>query len=749
MTAQHRRRWRHGLARLATAALFPLLAAPAAASAQRNGEPVEVASVRFPGADQIPAALLATAIETVPTRCVSAALQPLCLFGLSKDRYFLDQRALAADVFRLRVFYYQRGFRQARVELDTVRGDAGMHVRFRIAEGRPVRVRSITVEGAEGVGRDITRNLPTRRGEPFSMVDFEATRDSLVGRLANLGYAAADALANYDIPDGGYDADVSFFMIPGPVTRFGRIEIVGADRVSPDVVERMLTFREGDLFSRQALLRSQRNVYGLEVFRHAEIVTPQRLDPTDSILPVRVQVNEGDLHRVRLGVGMSTSDYLNAEGRWTSRNFLGGGRRLELRGRVTNIVADPLRYIKPPFESCTGIYCDVAGSVAVDFAQPFFFGPQNTLATGLFLERFSLAGVYVRTTRGAYGSLTRSFGRAAASMGYRPELTRLESDGDLIFCVNFVACEARDIDVLREPHRLAPLAFGFSVDRSNSIFSPTRGFIVRLDSEFAATPTGSEYAYARLLGDVSGYHEPFRGIVVAGRIRPGYARSLGEPGTGLGLHPQKRFFAGGPNSVRGYAQYRLGPKLLTADAVGVLAQPVDGARPGAGCTAQSINDGSCDVSALAAAHPNVLDVRPVGGALMLEGNLELRYPIWGDRLRGATFLDFGQVWRDAGDVSASGLQFTPGLGIRYFSPVGPIRIDVGYNAGGAERLTVITTEVCDARQTPCGEIRSDVSYAPGDLANERRLRTLTPVQWQPHSSFTSRLQLHFSIGQAF
>jgi outer membrane protein assembly factor BamA len=75
----------------------------------------------------------------------------------------------------------------------------------------------------------------------------------------------------------------------------------------------MLSFREGDLYSRQALLRSQRNLFGLEVFRHAEITTPPAVEG-DTVVDVRVQVNEGDLHRVRLGIGMSTTDYPTPKG---------------------------------------------------------------------------------------------------------------------------------------------------------------------------------------------------------------------------------------------------------------------------------------------------------------------------------------------------------------------------------------------------------------------------------------------------
>jgi outer membrane protein assembly factor BamA len=724
-----------------------LLAGASPAAAQRfQGDTVEVLSIAFQGARQVPVELLRTAIQTVPTRCVSVALQPLCWLGVSKDRHYLDMRALAADAVRLRIFYYQRGFREARIELDTVRAGSGMHVRFRVTEGQPIVVHTVRVDGAADVD-GIARALPIQPGRPFSVVEFESTRDTLTARLANRGFASAYVLANYDIPAGEYQVDVAYQLDRGVPTRFGAIEISGIDRVSRDVVERMLTFRAGDPYSRQALIRSQRNLFGLEVFRHAEITTPRASD-TDSVLAVRVQVNEGDLHRVRLGAGVSTTDYVNAEGRWTSRNFLGGGRRLELRGRVTHIVAEPLRFMRPPFESCADIYCDVAGSITADFSQPWLFGPQNSLGAGAFLERFTLPGVYVRSSRGGYASVRRAVTRTGSVTAmYRRELTRLESDGDLIFCAGFIACEDAEIDLLRTAHWLAPLSLGFVLDRSNSIFAPTRGFIVRLEAEHASELTGSQFGFSRVLADVTRYHDPVRGIVVAARLRPGMAWTYGE--APAGLHPQKRFFAGGPNSVRGFAQYRLGPRLLAVPDARVLARPAGGSVPGAGCTAQQISHGSCDVAAFAAAFPGQMRVQPVGGSVSLEGNLEIRYPIWGERLRGATFLDFGQVWRDRGDIDAGSVRFTPGLGVRYFSPIGPIRVDVGYNPGAAERLAVMTTTVCDARATPCGDIRADTDYDASDLGLRRDLRSLQPVVWDPYTSFMDRLQLHFSIGQAF
>jgi outer membrane protein assembly factor BamA len=500
------------------------------------------------------------------------------------------------------------------------------------------------------------------------------------------------------------------------------------------------------------VLRSQRNLFALETFRHVEI----RADPnatTDTIVPVTVQVNEADLHRVRVGVGLSTAEFINAEARWTSRNFGGGARRMEVRGRLYNVLADPLHEI-PGFEETSEPYSDLSGSISADFSQPWFFSPLNTFGAGIYAERRSLPDIFVRTGRGAYVSLLRSLGPGSSiTVGYRPEVTKLTAGGDLVFCVNFVACGEDEIEVLREPHWLSPFALAFVRDRSNSLFAPSRGHIIRLESEYAARLTGSDFSYTRISAEATRYGEPFRGVVLATRLRPGWARSLSEPGEGLGLHPQKRFFGGGPNSVRGFAQFRMGPKLLTINAVDHLAP--DSANAPGSCTAQQINVGSCDVSGLAEADPQLFDVRAVGGAAVLEGNIELRVPFFLDKMRAAAFVDFGQVWRDAQSANLKELVFTPGFGFRYFSAIGPVRIDIGYNPQAAERLTVVTNKVCvrsdEDPEAPCtpDSIQDDVVYTSDQLDNTRELVTLGNVRWGADRSFFDRLQFHFSIGQAF
>lgn len=702
----------------------------------------EVRTISFAGAHTIDDELLKAAIISNQTRC---KLLVFC------DRQYVDEIGLRGDLVRLRLFYYQRGFREAQIGLDTVRAGNGLDIRFTITEGTPVRVSSVELSGTEeltadpAVRRALRRTLPLAVGRPFSVIDYEAARDTLTARLANIGFARADVLANYTIPrDSQYTAHVQFEIFPGDRLRFGQISIEGNNSVAPKVIQRQLTFKPGNYYSPRELFRSQRNLFGLETFRHVEIRADVNAT-TDTLVPVVVQVNEGNLHRVRFGVGASTAEYVNTEFLWAARNFSGRARRLEIRGRVYNLFADPLHDV-PPFENTGDPYNDLAGSLSADFSQPWFFDASNSVNAGLYVERRSLPDIFVRTGRGGYINLTHSLGPGSSvSLGYRPELTELNAGGDVFFCQNFLACGQEEIRVLREPHWLSPLAVSFTRDRSNSLLAPTSGYLLRFDGEYAARGVGSDFSYSRLQAEVTDYHQFMRGVVVAARLRPGWARALGEPRPGLGLHPQKRFFGGGSNSVRGFAQFRMGPKLLTVNAASVLA--ADEVAP---CTAQEINGATCDVNGFIDRRESDFDVKPVGGAAILEGNAELRVPFFFDKVRAVAFVDFGQVWRQAQDVKFGDVVLTPGFGFRYFSAIGPVRVDIGYNPDPAERLEVVTTKVCHyVNDELCEPIQDQTEYEPASLRNTSELLTLGTVLWQAERSVWRRFQLHFSIGQAF
>lgn len=730
---------RSSAGRLLRAIFCAVLALPAALAAQAPNDqlgPYEVTGVRFEGTPVFDQLLLREAIVTEPSSCRVPFPFSLatCSLGLLEDRREYDEIALRRDEVRLKLFYFSRGYRKAKIEATTERKGNGVEVVINVDAGMPTRITTLEIEGGNGILPDgFDSELPLRKGDPFATAALEATRDSLVATLKNRGYPRADVLVQYLVPvEAEYEAWIRFELVPGTRARWGEIEIRGNNRIETATIERLLAIKPGAIFRQTDLQRSQSNLFSLDLFRYAAVQPNLDAEP-DSIIPVTIQVTESDLHRIRVGAGINQAECINAEGRWTSRNFFGGARRLELRGSISNVLAGEIGGI-----ACNntggGRYDELNGSLALDFTQPWLFGLRNSFGAGLFVEKRSVPEVFVRNARGGYLSLSRRLGpRTMIGLAYRPEFTWLDAEGDLFFCTNFVFCETEEIQILSKPHWLAPLQLSFTRDHSNALFAPTGGYIMRVEAERAAPILGSDFSYIRAAGDLSLYRGIGPGVVLATHLRPGWAKALDrdDETESLGLNPQRRFFAGGPNSVRGFAQYRLGPKILKIDGTR-LATPVDSG--GAGCSLESINSGQCSAAGIAAGQ---FDPRPVGGAALLEGSLELRIPLLGEKWNAVAFVDFGQVWKTEREVRLRDLVFTPGTGVRYYSPIGPIRVDVGYNGMGGENLQVITNEV-RAREDGSG------------VANTGKFRVLdSPVFWDPRRSFLDRLQFHFSIGQAF
>jgi outer membrane protein insertion porin family/translocation and assembly module TamA len=732
---------------------------PSAAGQQdeARGRP-EVVAVRIDGNQTFATDSLKRAIINRETDCRASVLKLTGFCALHADfaltRHYFQAAEFPRDAIRLRLYYWQRGYREAQVDTtSSLAGPDQIELGFRIREGRPVLVDSIAIVGADSLpGADrLQQDLPLSKGDPLSMIAVQATRDSLETRLHDAGYAHALVLLNTSLPSASYSAGVTFDVDPGPRARFGTIDIAGNNELDDDVIRRMLGFREGQTYPTSRLLDAQRNLFGLELIQYARVDTLPTLE-TDTLIPVHVQIDEGDEYRVRGGAGWSQSECLSSEARWTARNFFGGARRLQVRGRLSNVLAESLQ---TPFcnEAGVGDYGKLNYLASVDFNQPWIFSPRNSLSLGLFGERTSLKDLFVREAVGANVSFVRSLGRATPlSLSYRPQLSRL-SAAEVFFCTSFLACEPADIEILQSANWLSPLGVNASTDQTDNLLNPRAGYRAVLDLEHAARWTGSDYTYDRALGEMSRYVGIYGSTVIAGRLRAGWV----GPGqfahlTGAEhdvVHPQKRFFAGGANSVRGYAQNRLGPKVLTAVVNDLLMLDTSGT---AVCTVQQVIALTCDASGLEAL--GRLTPQPTGGTRLVEGSVEGRFALGRPQFEGVGFVDFGQVWAEGHTPKPSDLVWTPGVGVRYYSAIGPLRLDIGYRPSPGETLSVVTSQVqaCtrpvdSAYKGPC--IAIDGKSGPG-FQPIGQLALLKPqVLFDDQLKWWRRLQVHFSIGQAF
>lgn len=729
----------------------------------------EVRSLELRGVKAVDADELKASIATVESTCRGLLMRPLCLVSRSPlfwQKAYLDRTALRLDVLRIQVFYWKRGYREAAVDTSVTptHGD-DVAVRFRITEGPPTLVRAMRVERPERILADdrVAKLLLLHVGQPLDLFKLDTSVVRLRNAMWDQGYSDARLDTSVVVDDSARVADVTVRIAPRWLARVDSIVVRGNEEVSTETIRNSLAFREGALFRRRDLVQSERRLWESQLFRRATIGVPPR---DDSLKRVTVTVAEAPHNSTRLSGGFSTADFIQVDGRYTRFNFLGGARRLDLQLTLGNLLARQL--------NGTGIFLDVLKTTgttddadafllptwqaSAGFTQPWFLASANSFGISAFTHRRSAPGVYIDRGFGGDASFTRQVAaRAPLSALYHFELTKVEA-GDVYFCVNFGVCDPRTINALRATQRLSPLGLGAQIDRSDDPLSPTEGYVARIDLEHASGYTGSDFRYNRASGEAAGYR-PWRRYVLAGHVRVGWVRALSSTARAVGvdaidvvfgdpsgaiLHPRKRFYAGGARSVRGYGENQLGPRVLT-----LPATKLDFCT-GAGKDQLPTVDqlAFCDLTS-AIARDSLADdnfaPRPLGGSTLLEASAEIRFPIW-KQLSGAAFVDGALVGAGSLREAINGAgAITPGAGIRYQSPVGPIRVDIGFNPSFPEDLPVVT------------EVISNGEHQIIPMRHRDANGKLVPTTWRydPTGSrgglrgILDRFTIHLSIGQAY
>jgi outer membrane protein assembly factor BamA len=275
------------------------------------------------------------------------------------------------------------------------------------------------------------------------------------------------------------------------------------------------------------------------------------------------------------------------------------------------------------------------------------------------------------------------------------------------FCASFNACTQDVVDLLKQNRVLATLTGLATVPRVNNVIDPSRGSLKSLEVTVSSRFLGSSsfQQFTRAVADAAWYRPITRSVVLSWHLRGGAIFSpTVDVATQRGsfIPPEHRFYAGGPNDVRGYKRNELGPVVYV-----VSKAEADEAA----AESRDINPDSVQVSA-------------TGGNTLAVGNVELRIPspVFGSRLRLAAFVDAGGAWQ-RGDRDPV-IRVTPGMGLRVATPLGPARLDVAYNPYRLQSGTLFQFD------------------ESGDL-------TPVPGQEQFVLDRTSRFTFHFAVGQPF
>lgn len=731
-------RFRTGLILGIAALLHP--GSLAAQSQSNEPEKIQVVGLSFNGVKAVDVAELKQNIATEASHCVSAILFPICWITQSPYVFkheYLNREELARDILRLRVFYWKRGYRETQADTVVTKKDTDkVDVRFNVVEGPPTIVSSIAVTQTKPVltQRDIDDRLVLGPRSPLNLIRLDSSLIFLQQKLWDKGYADALVDTSVVIDTATRTATVGIELDPRWIATVSDIIVEGNENISTRVILNSMLLKPGALFKRSDLLRSQRALYESNLFRRAAIDIPRQGD-SSKVLIVRVQ--EAPQREARASAGFSTVDFVQASGRFTHYNFFGNARRFDAQVAVGNLLASSLNgraIFRNVFESVRDNrdpYLRPTYSASVNVRQPWFQGPQNELALGFFAHRRSAPGIYIDRGFGSSATFTREVvERGFVSANYRFERNRVDA-GDIYFCVNFGICDQGTLGALRSNQKLSPFTITGSLNRANDPLSPTRGHRSNFDLEHASGATFSDFRYNRATGDVAMYFPVRSRGTLAGHFRLGWVRALQSTSGALGvdtdaalLHPRKRFYAGGSRSVRGYGENQLGPRVLTIQSSRLREHdPL--------CTDEA-DIRTCDPNSGKLERID-FETRPLGGNFVVEGSTELRFPLW-KQLFGAGFIDAGYVSQKTNpELPRSRASVTPGFGVRYRSPVGPIRVDLGINPGLAESLPVLTETTVD------GEKR---------LVRLDKLRDFKPVG-SGGRGILDRLVLHLSIGEAY
>ena len=645
-----------------------------------------------------------------------------------------DEALLARDLERIERYYHARGYYEAKVTatrvVPTSSGEAKEQnpkvlIQIRVHEGDPVRIaQRVRLTGIERlpltpVGMAVLRAVTLEEGQILDEREFENTKEAIAEALADRGYAFAVVHGRVQIDLTRHQAVVSYEVTPGPRAVYGKITIVGRGEIPERPIRAALLIREGMLYSRADLKEAEDALKSLGVFASVEV----RQDLTKAAqaqVPITVVLRPSALRTVRLGAGaradpLELSNHLRLG--WEDRNFLGGMRRFSVDTRP-GVVYFPLR-IGRRWESHIRLLPRNRLNVAL--RQPAFLEGRTT---GLLSGEYNVYPLLYQLPAGMDPREERIIGyhELKARTGVERSFFNfhLKAIPSYNYRANFPFLYQTEVmPAGLDPVRVAYPELEVALDFRDDAIFPHRGVLISNSVQVAGLPTGGDVKDVRVQPALLAFLPMSKYVTLALRGTVGflfpfdYGESL-DPAEGVSpsdaavVRDQHKllfrvFYSGGPGSNRGYPFRGVGPH-------GPLGFLVPSTQR---CEFDGPNPSSC--------------LRPLGGLSLWESTLEVRFPIVGP-LRAATFFDASHVTRQEANLRFDVPHLSTGVGVRYMSPVGPLRVDLGWH--------LVRSFVEDDPDTP------EVNEADEALAGEPTLKPLFGVSWLPKA-------IHIAIGEAF
>jgi outer membrane protein insertion porin family len=564
-------------------------------------------------------------------------------------RGYLVDAVLEEDRASIVGFFRANGYTVASVsppELVAGKKQGALQLTLRVSEGVRTTVNQVHVEGAlHADPREIRGLLRIGLGQPYDDQKVDDDKVNLANYYRDRGWTHAAVEPKVNFSPLHTEASVTYLVTEGAREFFGKTIVRGNTRTRTSRVEFPIRWREGDPLSESKMLDAQRELSRTGVFQKVE-VRPSLPDPTTPERNVLVDVTEARPWSLLYGLGYQYDDTTGDQ----SPFFILGAGYNNLFGTLRSISLES-RYA--PLTK--------RGRVFLNYRDPFLFGYDLPLTATVFYAREPISNIEIRR-RGAFLEGNKQVS-PRIRLGSRLEFQR----------INVGSESPLDLEKIQPFDRnISETTFGVNAlyDARDDIIDPHRGVFINsfLKYAFPVPALSADAKYLKGYAQASAYR-PVLGGVLAVSIRAGAIRVPGDCSAASSQLPcvpiAERFFSGGRTSNRGFDTNLEGVPGQTVD-YSVIEQAA--ANPGRG-TCSFDRSFDCDKGP-----------RLIGGAATAGWNLEWRFPIVGD-LGGTLFYDATQVWTDDRIrwrlEGLDGLRQSAGIGLRYLTPVGPIRLEYG------------------------------------------------------------------------
>jgi outer membrane protein assembly complex protein YaeT len=622
-------------------------------------------------------------------------------FNLRRGRY--SEAFRRKDEENISDLYRANGFRDVKVSSVVDRnyqGKAGdVAVTLKIDEGAQWLVDNVTVTGVNKVeGAEVMSGLACIRGEPFAEVTLAGDRNQTLTYYYEHGFPQADFKATWKVSQTPHHVDVTYTIVEGDRQYVRGVITSGLRTTRQRLVDKKTTLHEGDPLSPVEQIEIQKRFYDLGIFARVDTAIQ---NPDGQIDHKYVLYNFEEANRYSVGVGLgaqvarfgtpSTTSLSSPAGATgfspeisldVSRlNFLGIGHTVTLRGLYSSIEQKgSLTYLAPRFQNVEGRN--------ITFTTLY----ENSLNVRTFASKREEASV----------QLSQKFSKSMTGL-FRFAYRRVS--------VSDVVIPTLLVPQLLQPVRIGMLSANLAQDRRDNAADPHRGMYTSFDIGVAGRFFGSQRSFGRALVRNATYYGLTKNVVLARQTQFGVIEPFAAPS---GLTEQQsvplpeRFFGGGADSLRAFPFNQAGPRDVGTALV-----------PG-GPTSQATGF-------------------PLGGNALFVNNVELRFPFIGENIQGVIFHDMGNVFSTLSDISLRFHQRNPqdfnytahavGFGVRYRTPIGPIRVDLAYSINPPSFL--------------------GFSGTPEQLLQCNPGATQLPAYCQSVKQNVSHFQFFFSIGQTF